>query len=135
MPIVVLIADVAVLEGQFGVTPTVKLFEFQTTLKVSKTGYVHRLLYSHPSLTNYCRLMMIGMGGNNGSALCATLLANKHQIFWYTKEGIQQPNYIGSVLRTSTVRLGSDPKAAKEIHVPICDVLPMVHPNDLVLGE
>ena len=74
------------------------------------------------------------MGGSNGSTLCATLLANKHQIFWYTKEGIQQPNCIGSVLRTSTVRLGSDPETAKEIHVTICDVLPMVHPNDLVLG-
>ena len=74
------------------------------------------------------------MGGSNGSTLCVTLLANKHQIFWYTKEGIQQPNCIGSDLRTSTVRLGSDPETAKEIHVTICDVLPMVHPNDLVLG-
>lgn len=78
--------------------------------------------------------MMIGMGGNNGSTLCATILANKHQISWYTKDGIQQPNYIGSVLRASTVRIGSEPKTGKEIYVPLSDVLPMVHPNDLVLG-
>ncbi|KAI9573334.1 hypothetical protein HD554DRAFT_2167597 [Boletus coccyginus] len=39
-----------------------------------------------------------------------------------------------SVLRAPTVRIGSEPRTAKEIHVPICDVLPMVHPNDLVLG-
>ena len=78
--------------------------------------------------------MMIGMGGNNGSTLCATILANRHNISWHTKSGVQQPNYIGSLLRASTVSIGSDPATGKEIHVPVSDVLPMVHPNDLVLG-
>lgn len=110
-------ADVIVSDGQFTVTPTVKPFEFQTERKVGKTG-----------------LMMIGMGGNNGSTLCATILANMHNISWRTKDGIQQPNYIGSVLRASTVRIGTEPGSGKEVHVPISDVLPMVHPNDLVLG-
>lgn len=77
---------------------------------------------------------MVGIGGNNGTTLCATILANRHNISWHTKTGIQQPNYIGSLLRASTVRLGSDPATGKDIHVPVCDVLPMVHPNDLVLG-
>lgn len=110
-------ADVVVADGQFTVTPTVKPFEFQTVRKVSKTG-----------------LMLIGMGGNNGSTLCATILANRHNISWHTKDGIQQPNYIGSVLRASTVSIGTEPGTGKEVHVPISDVLPMVHPNDLVLG-
>lgn len=78
--------------------------------------------------------MMVGWGGNNGSTLSATILANRHNIIWRTKGGVQQPNYIGSLLRASTVRLGSDPATGKDIHVPISDVLPMVHPNDLVLG-
>jgi myo-inositol-1-phosphate synthase len=95
----------------------VKAYEFQTTRKVGKTG-----------------LMMIGMGGNNGSTLCATVLANRHNITWHTKAGVEQPNYIGSLLRASTVRIGSEPTTGKEVHVPISDVLPMVHPNDLVLG-
>jgi myo-inositol-1-phosphate synthase len=77
--------------------------------------------------------MMIGLGGNNGSTLCATILANKHNIVWHTKAGIQQPNYIGSMLRASTVRIGTDGNG-KEVNVPVSDVLPMVHPNDLVLG-
>ncbi|THH32444.1 hypothetical protein EUX98_g1716 [Antrodiella citrinella] len=102
--------------GQFLITPTSKPYEFQTVRKVSKTG-----------------LMLIGMGGNNGSTLCATILANRHNISWHTKSGVQQPNYIGSLLRASTVRLGLDP-AGKDVHVPVSDVLPMVHPNDLVLG-
>ncbi|KAI0765694.1 Myo-inositol-1-phosphate synthase [Trametes elegans] len=110
-------ADVSVVDGQYIVTPSAKQYEFQTARKVSKTG-----------------LMMVGWGGNNGSTLSATILANRHNIVWRTKNGTQQPNYIGSILRASTVRLGTDPATAKDIYVPISDVLPMVHPNDLVLG-
>jgi myo-inositol-1-phosphate synthase len=78
--------------------------------------------------------MMIGIGGNNGTTLAATVLANRHNIVWRTKSGIQQPNYIGSVLRASTIRLGVDPLTGRDVNVPLGDVLPMVHPNDLVLG-
>ncbi|KAJ7637662.1 hypothetical protein DFH06DRAFT_1099623 [Mycena polygramma] len=110
-------ASVAVNNGQFTVTPTFQSYEFQTKKTVSKTG-----------------LMMIGLGGNNGSTLCATILANRHNIVWHTKAGVQQPNYIGSLLRASTVRIGTDGTTGQDVHVPISDVLPMVHPNDLVLG-
>ncbi|KAJ7104255.1 hypothetical protein B0H15DRAFT_17240 [Mycena belliarum] len=110
-------ANVSVANGQFTVTPTAQSYEFQTKKAVSKTG-----------------LMMIGLGGNNGSTLCATILANRHNITWHTKSGVQQPNYIGSLLRASTVRIGTDGTTGQDVHVPISDVLPMVHPNDLVLG-
>ena len=109
-------SKVTVTDGQYLITPTTDAFEFQTQRKVSKTG-----------------LMMIGLGGNNGTTLCATILANRHNIAWGTKNGVQQPNYIGSMLRASTVRIGTD-AAGKDVHVPVCDVLPMVHPNDLALG-
>ncbi|KAF8236300.1 Myo-inositol-1-phosphate synthase [Tricholoma matsutake] len=108
---------VTVSDGKYTVTPTVQSYEFQTKRVVSKTG-----------------LMMIGMGGNNGTTLCATVLANKHNITWNTKQGPQQPNYIGSLLRASTVRIGSEPETGRDVHVPISELLPMVHPNDLVLG-
>ncbi|KZT72377.1 Myo-inositol-1-phosphate synthase [Daedalea quercina L-15889] len=110
-------AAVSVTDGQYLVTPTATQYELQTVRKVSKTG-----------------LMMVGWGGNNGSTLSATILANRHNIVWHTKSGVQQPNYIGSLLRASTVRLGSDPLSGKDVYVPVSDVLPMVHPNDLVLG-
>ncbi|KAK7032142.1 Myo-inositol-1-phosphate synthase [Paramarasmius palmivorus] len=110
-------ADVTITNGQYIVNPTVQSYEFQTQRKVSKTG-----------------LMMIGLGGNNGTTLAACILANRHNITWHTKEGVQQPNYIGSLLRASTVRIGTEPSTGKEVHVPVSDVLPMVHPNDLVLG-
>jgi myo-inositol-1-phosphate synthase len=60
-------------------------------------------------------------------------LANRHNISWHTKSGIQQSNYIGSLFRASTVCIGNDP--SKDVHVPISDVLPMVLPNDVVLGR
>ncbi|PBK90232.1 Myo-inositol-1-phosphate synthase [Armillaria gallica] len=110
-------ANITVVNGQYIVNPTVESFEFQTKRQVSKTG-----------------LMMIGMGGNNGTTLCATILANRHHVTWHTKSGPQQPNYIGSLLRASTVRIGTETATGKDIHVPVSDVLPMVHPNDLVLG-
>ncbi|KAJ6487636.1 hypothetical protein C8R45DRAFT_1143877 [Mycena sanguinolenta] len=110
-------ASVVVSHNHYTVTPTFQSYEFQTQKTVSKTG-----------------LMMIGMSGNNGSTLCATILANRHNIVWHTKNGVQQPNYIGSVLRASTVRIGTDSSTGQDVHVPISDVLPMVHPNDLVLG-
>ncbi|KAJ7142023.1 hypothetical protein C8R43DRAFT_1199910 [Mycena crocata] len=110
-------STVEVSNGQLKVTPTVQSYEFQTKRTAGKTG-----------------LMMIGLGGNNGSTLCATILANRHNITWKTKTGTQQPNYIGSVLRASTVRIGTEAGTGKDVHVAISDVLPMVHPNDLVLG-
>ena len=79
-------------------------------------------------------LMLVGLGGNNGTTVLATNLANKHQIPWMTKNGLQQPNYIGSLVRASTTRLGVDPETGKDVHVPISSMLPMVHPNDFVIG-
>ncbi|KAI9613750.1 hypothetical protein KEM48_003643 [Puccinia striiformis f. sp. tritici PST-130] len=79
-------------------------------------------------------LMLVGWGGNNGTTVTATILANKHNISWRNREGIQTPNYIGSIVRASTLRLGSDAQTGKDVHIPLSDMLPMVHPNDLVIG-
>ncbi|TFK17519.1 inositol-3-phosphate synthase [Coprinopsis marcescibilis] len=108
---------VVVDNGRYIVTPTIEECGFQTERKVSKTG-----------------LMMIGIGGNNGSTLSATIRANRHQITWNTKNGLETPNYIGSLLCASTFRLGVDSTTSKDIHVPVSELLPMVHPNVFVLG-
>ncbi|KAH9006202.1 inositol-3-phosphate synthase [Lactarius hatsudake] len=110
-------ADVVVQEGgRYVIKPTTTPFEFRTQRKVPKTG-----------------LMLVGIGGNNGTTLVATILANRHNISWHTKSTIQRPNYIGSLLRASTIRLGVD-ATGKDVYAPLSDLLPMVHPNDLVLG-
>jgi myo-inositol-1-phosphate synthase len=77
--------------------------------------------------------MIVGWGGNNGSTLTASILANKLGLTWHTKEGIQTSNYFGSVTQASTFKIGTD-SSGKDVFVPFSSMLPMVHPNDLVLG-
>ena len=96
--------------------PTQQIYHFQVQRRVPKVG-----------------LLMIGWGGNNGSTLTASILANRLQISWKTKEGVKSPNYFGSLTQASTLRLGSD-RMGQDVHVPFSQILPMTHPNDWVLG-
>ncbi|XP_063243470.1 inositol-3-phosphate synthase 1-A isoform X2 [Bacillus rossius redtenbacheri] len=76
--------------------------------------------------------MLVGWGGNNGSTVTAALIANKHGLTWETKEGTRSANWYGSLTQSSTVRLGSGP-TGEDVYVPLCDLLPMVSPDDLVV--
>lgn len=97
------------------VSPKAELYEFITDKKVPKLG-----------------VMLVGWGGNNGTTVTAGVLANKHEIHWQTKQGTQKPNYFGSLTQASTVRVGNF--EGEECFVPFNKLLPMVHPNDIVLG-
>ncbi|KAL7746538.1 Myo-inositol-1-phosphate synthase [Sorochytrium milnesiophthora] len=104
--------------GRVRVVPVETTYKFKTNLKVPRLG-----------------VMMVGWGGNNGSTLTASIVANRHKLSWETREGTQQANYFGSLVMASTVKLGADAQdATKEVYVPLRDMLPMVHPNDFVLG-
>ncbi|MEQ2228151.1 Inositol-3-phosphate synthase 1-A [Ilyodon furcidens] len=75
-------------------------------------------------------VMLVGWGGNNGTTVTAAVLANKLGLTWRTKNGEKKANYYGSLLHASTVCLGSGLEG--EVNVPFRDLLPMVHPNDIV---
>ena len=49
-----------------------------------------------------------------------------------TKEGLKKPNYFGSITQASTCRVGN--YRGEEMYVPMSSLLPMVNPNDLVIG-
>jgi hypothetical protein len=49
-----------------------------------------------------------------------------------TKEGLKKPNYWGSLTQASTCRVGNF--KGEEVYIPFNKMLPMVHPNDIVLG-
>lgn len=51
-------------------------------------------------------LLMVGLGGNNGSTLTAALQAHKHNVTWETKEGLHKPNFYGSFTQSATCRVG-----------------------------
>jgi len=103
-------------DGKTTVHPATQEFEFQTDRKMPKTG-----------------VMFIGWGGNNGSTVTGGILANIHGLDWETKSKTMKPNYWGSVTQASTTWVGTDSQG-REVFAPINKVLPMVHPNDLVIG-
>lgn len=77
--------------------------------------------------------MMVGWGGNNGTTVSAAIVANRDQMSWNTKDGLKKPNYYGSVVQASTLKLGID-ETGHDVHIPFSQILPMVSPNDLVVG-
>ena len=79
-------------------------------------------------------VMLVGWGGNNGSTVTAGILANRRGLRWPTREGQQAANYYGSVVMGSTMKLGTDAKTGEDVNVPFHHILPMVHPNDLIVG-
>lgn len=103
--------------GRLVAKPQETQYEFRTERHVPRTG-----------------VMLVGWGGNNGTTVTAGLLANKRGLVWDTREGPRAANYYGSVVMGSTVKLGTEAATHKEVNVPFRDILPMVHPNDLVVG-
>ncbi|XP_076247526.1 inositol-3-phosphate synthase isoform X2 [Calliopsis andreniformis] len=73
--------------------------------------------------------MLVGWGGNNGTTITAALIANKLKLSWETKNGIQESNWYGSLVQSSTVRLGRGAK--EDVYVPMSWMLPMVNPDDI----
>lgn len=104
-------------DGKFVATPSETLYDFKTERKVPKTG-----------------MMLVGWGGNNGTTVTAGIIANRRNLVWETKDGRQEANYYGSLVMGSTLKLGTDAKTNKDVNIPFNQILPMVHPNDLVIG-
>merc|ERR1719408_986230 len=103
--------------GKVVARPKTVEYQFRTARKVPKVG-----------------LMLVGWGGNNGTTTTAGVLANKMGMSWETKEGVKKANYFGSLTQASTCRLGGHGPNHQDVHVPFSSLLPMVHPNDLVVG-
>ena len=103
--------------GNYVATPKETGYDFKVDRKVGKVG-----------------MMLVGLGGNNGTTVTAAIIANRRGLEWGTREGKQTANYYGSVIMGSTVKLGTDAKTGKEVNIPFHDILPMAHPNDLAIG-
>lgn len=104
-------------DGKYVAKPKETVYNFKVERKVGKVG-----------------MMLVGWGGNNGTTVTAGIIANRRGLVWETREGPRAANYYGSVVMGSTMKLGTEAKTGKEINIPFHDVLPMAHPNDLVIG-
>jgi myo-inositol-1-phosphate synthase len=67
--------------GKLRATPCTESLTFKTDCKVPRVG-----------------CMLVGWGGNNGSTLTASVMANKKKLEWRTKEGVQVCNSKNEVL-------------------------------------
>ncbi|KAJ1326421.1 myo-inositol-1-phosphate synthase [Microdochium nivale] len=104
-------------DGKYVATPRETLYDFRVDRKVPKVG-----------------MMLVGLGGNNGTTVTAGVIANRRSLVWETREGSRGANYYGSVVMGSTIKLGTDTDTNKDVNIPFHDILPMVHPNDLAVG-
>jgi myo-inositol-1-phosphate synthase len=104
-------------DGKFVAVPKETVYDFKVDRKVPKTG-----------------VMLVGWGGNNGTTVTAGILANRRGLTWETKTGEQAANYYGSVLMSSTTKLGTDASTGEDVNIPFHQMLPMLHPNDLAIG-
>ena len=101
--------------SEWVVEPQTETFDFTLERKVPKMG-----------------LMLVGLGGNNGSTVAAGIIANRDKITWETRDGTMESNYFGSITQASTVKIGM--MGGEEVYAPMGKVVPMVNPNDIVLG-
>jgi myo-inositol-1-phosphate synthase len=111
---------------QISVTPQTHQYRFKTQLKPQKTG-----------------LLLVGIGGNNGTTVLGATIANREQMEWktrynlicalfiYFRNGTQKANYFGSITQSTTVHLGWD--GTEQIYLPFNKILPLVDPNDLII--
>jgi myo-inositol-1-phosphate synthase len=103
-------------KGKIIAEPVNKKFFFKVKRKIPKVG-----------------IMLVGWGGNNGSTLTAGIIANRHGVKWMNKSGEQSPDYYGSLTQSSTIRLGAT-NGGEQVYIPFNSILPMVCPNDIVIG-
>ncbi|XP_017132898.1 inositol-3-phosphate synthase [Drosophila elegans] len=102
-------------DGQLQVHPQTTSLKIRTGRQVPKLG-----------------VMLVGWGGNNGSTLTAALEANRRQLKWRKRTGIQEANWFGSITQASTVFIGSD-ETGGDVYVPMKELLPMVEPDNIVV--
>lgn len=114
-------------------------YEYQSTPKATLEGDTlvlapETVTYEFRTMTKVPRLgcLLVGLGGNNGTTLLGAIEANKLGLKWQKRSREHESNYLGSVTQASTVRIGA--LNGEDVYLPFSHVLPMVHPNDLVVG-
>lgn len=100
-------------DGKVTVLPYSKEYVFITQKRVPRVG-----------------VMLVGIGGNNGTSFTGMIFANKNKIKWDTKRGIETANYKGSLTQATAIRLGKS-DTGEDIFIPFKDILPMVEAADL----
>lgn len=108
--------------------------------EAEKKQTVKKLVHKIETVAKVPKLgvMLVGLGGNNGSTFVAGILANKKKQSWETKNGIQHPNFHGSFTQSATAHVGfkydEESKKLQDVYKPIKEIMPMVNPCDFEIS-
>jgi len=103
-------------DGRVEVVRKTENYVFKTLKTVPRTG-----------------VLIVGLGGNNGTTLTAGVLANRKACVWETRRGSQAANWYGSLTQCTASPLGCD-ASGRQIVCAFKDLVPMVNPNDMIVG-
>ena len=83
-------------------------------------------------------VMLVGLGGNNGSTFFAGVMANRRQLSWLTRNGEQKASFVGSFTQSATTHCGFrfDDTTGQlcDVFKPIKELLPMADPVDFEIS-
>ena len=78
-------------------------------------------------------VMLIGLGGNNGTTFVAGLRAYQKGLTWETKSGEHKVQFLGSISQVGSVYIGRTSKGVPHSRL-FKDVSEMYDPNDIIVG-
>jgi myo-inositol-1-phosphate synthase len=97
--------------------------------KTTKTYNISIIPKEHKKLG----IMLVGIGGNNGTTLVSSIFAKKNKLTWNNKNGEHDVKFLGSISQFGSVILGHDEnnKSHSKLFKNIGD---MYDPENLVIG-
>jgi myo-inositol-1-phosphate synthase len=99
---------------------TVKIIEKKYTINIEP-------------LKNKLGVMLVGMGGNNGTTFLSGILAYKNNICWNNKYGTHKVQFLGSISQFGSVHIGYD--VNQKPHSKLFrDISDMHEPQNIVVG-
>ena len=86
-----------------------------------------------PKNSDRLGVMMVGLGGNNGTTLTAGLIAKSKNISWSNKNGEHTVDFLGSISQFGSVHIGYDKN--NQPHSKLFkDMSDMYNPEQIVIG-
>ena len=77
-------------------------------------------------------VMLVGMGGNNGSTFVASLLAYKLKVKWENKNGLNSVDFLGSLYQYGNINIGY--KNSKPYTKLMRELVTLYNPEDIVIS-
>jgi myo-inositol-1-phosphate synthase len=76
-------------------------------------------------------VMLVGMGGNNGSTFVSSILARQKNISWENKNGVHKVDFFGSLYEYGSVNIGY--KNNKPFTKLMRDMINILSPEDIII--